>query len=52
MDGWPCSPCSTTGQGPVENWASHIDDPFAVNGLSISYARSTPVGPCWELSAV
>ena len=41
-----------TGQGPVENWASHIDDPFAVNGLSISYARSTPVGPCWELSAV
>ena len=41
-----------TGQGPVENWASHIADPFAVNGLSISYARCTPVGLCWELSAV
>jgi len=23
-----------TGQGPVENWASHIADPFAVNGFS------------------
>ena len=32
-----------TGEGPVENWASHIADPFAVNGLSISYmAQFTP----------
>ena len=25
------------GEGPVENWASHIADPFAVNGLRSAY---------------
>ena len=28
-----------TGQGPVQNWASHIADPFAVNGFALSYSR-------------
>ena len=26
---------AVTAQGPVENWASHIADPFAVNGLTL-----------------
>ena len=28
-----------TGEGPVEIWASHIADPFAVNGFALSYSR-------------
>ena len=33
-----------TGKGPVENWASHIADPFAVNGLNAAYmTQFTPV---------
>ena len=28
-----------TGQGPVENWASHIADPVAVNGFALPYSR-------------
>jgi light-harvesting complex II chlorophyll a/b binding protein 2 len=26
-----------TGEGPVENWAAHIADPFNVNGLTAAY---------------
>ena len=29
---------AVTSQGPVENWASHIADPFAVNGLTLEIA--------------
>jgi len=32
-----------TGQGPVENWAAHVADPFAVNGLNaIFMGQYTP----------
>ena len=34
---------TVTSQGPVENWASHIADPFAVNRLTLEIAaRYTP----------
>ena len=34
---------AVTGQGLVENWASHIADPFAVNRLTLEIAmQSTP----------
>ena len=29
---------AVTGQGRVENWASHIADPFAVNRLTLEIA--------------
>ena len=29
---------AVTGQSPVEHWASHIADPFAVNGLALEIA--------------
>ena len=29
---------AVTGQGPVEHWASHNADPFAVNGLTLEQA--------------
>jgi len=33
-----------TGEGPVENWAAHVADPFAVNGLNaIFMGQFTPV---------
>ena len=40
-----------TGQGPVENWASHTADPFAVNGLSISYMAQSAPEPVAMLAA-
>ena len=40
-----------TGQGPVENWASNIADPFAVNGLSISYMAQFAPEPVAMLAA-
>ena len=34
---------AVTGQGPVENWVSHIADPFAVKRLILEIAtQSTP----------
>ena len=34
---------AVAGQGPVENWASHIADPFAVNRLTLEIAmHATP----------
>ena len=40
-----------TGHGPVENWASHIADPFAMNGLSISYMAQFAPEPVAMFSA-
>ena len=34
-----------TGEGPVENWASHIADPFAVNGFALSYMGQFALEP-------
>ena len=34
-----------TGEGPVENWASHIADPFAVNGLTSAYVTQFAPSP-------
>ena len=36
----------TTGEGPVESWASHIANPFAVKGMtsaSVTLFASTPM---------
>ena len=52
---------AATGQGPVENWASHIAEPFAANRLTLGIAAQctpsagrlrccTTVGLCWVLS--
>ena len=40
-----------TGQGLDENWASHIADPFAVSGLSISYMAQFAPEPVAMFSA-
>ena len=40
-----------TGQGSVENWASHIADPFAVNGLPMSYMAQFAPEPVAIFSA-
>ena len=40
-----------TGQGSVENWASHIADLFAVNSLSISYMAQFAPEPVAMLTA-
>ena len=40
-----------TGQGSVENWASHIADPFAVNGWPISYMAQFAPEPVAMLTA-
>ena len=34
-----------TGEGPVENWESHIADPFAVNGLTSAYVTQFAPSP-------
>ena len=34
-----------TGEGPVENWASHIADPFNVNGLTSAYVTQFAPAP-------
>ena len=34
-----------TGEGPIENWASHIADPFAVNGLTSAYVTQLAPSP-------
>ena len=34
-----------TGEGPVENWASHIADPFAANGLTSAYVTQFAPSP-------
>ena len=34
-----------TGEGPVENWASHIAGPFAVNGLTSAYVTQFAPSP-------
>ena len=34
-----------TGEGHVENWASHIADPFAVNGLTSAYVTQFAPSP-------
>ena len=44
---------AVTGQGRVENWASHIADPFAVNRLTLEIAAQyTPsvamFAPAWK----
>ena len=35
-----------TGEGPVENWASHIADPFAVNGFDQCLRDAVRLQPC------
>ena len=36
---------AATGQGPVANWASHITDPFTVNGLTLEIATQYTSSP-------
>ena len=36
---------AVTGQGPVDNWAPHITDPFAVNGLTLEIATQYTPSP-------
>ena len=38
-----------TGEGPVENWASHIADPFAVNGFDRCLRDAIGPQPCWHV---
>jgi len=34
-----------TGKGPIENWAEHVADPFAKNGLTLSLATKYAPAP-------
>jgi len=40
-----------TGQGPVQNWASHIADPVNVNGFALSYMAKFAPEPVAMFSA-